>query len=588
MEILNSLSLVKSGFVSSKDDEVCDFLFDFFTLNPLTLEGELKTNIFFEKQLKEEKISKIITKSNFGCLKNALDKYNFFTVCLSANFVNNHLKRKYNELLNEKLLEINKLNFLIQKLDFQEDFKSKFSKFIFNIEYLLSNLSSRTIFTLKSDLKWFQKDADFKLTGNDEKDNLINSYFKCAKSLIDCIANINKAKYFDETYLTIGRNGNYCLMFVKNVSVSCKSKKIGKYDKSFFQKQVLIDSRQICGTFDSLSTILSDLNLNDLFKTTIFDENSLSKEKTDIIRNCFVKFKIEDSLFKANNAGSIQASSIVRNIRVYFNLYCAYICYYRSYGINILYEDIIKTLSEQPFAHISLLNKNDKDKTSIVQNHSKNECINYFSCDTTFVYGVSQMFVVPNAKHYTDYELESIFNNHEFRYLAKENNETILSSIIYYGLCLRAHIRLQEKVSMLSRINRKYRRMFFIHNLQKDFSICESIYRTDSIYSKQERSELCVIVANNLLVSKYEKISDHLTEHIWQEANTTNSKLSMISSVFQTTVSIIGALVCAAVGLIFCYRCFFNSKDNITNIVVVVLAIIGIIAIVLLNKIKRK
>lgn len=581
---------------------------------------DFNDKIFYKSQLREPKEFEKISSFNEYKKNNV----SFYFLSLKTEYLNKYILEKFKKSFCNNLSLLNTLKNSLSEFDF--DKKSiVFASTMSLINQFLSFLDKDTI-PSKFEFNKFEIDRK-KLEIINETNNSRNISAKAVKCISNCLQvlktlifeykfiNIYKEMAIDACYLTLGKCNVYNLTLVSHVDCTENDDNIPDYkNKKDFCNHVKSKATSVSGFIDNFSSLYNYIDLNEFFelKEKIFNGISNNKNNhtiSDINRFCFSRFSIS---YKSLNSYLITGNEqLLTSLKTYYNVFSAYLTFYRSYGVGVVYDDVVSQLELDSFNRISLGKQKDR---KIIENLENNECINYFIDQTTHVYSVAQAFtqdlstdeleikkkystfvkeklINPKVTIFEDFRkicLTQKINNHEYRYYANELGLTLLSNIIYYTMCNSVYFDLQTYVENIENKKSKISRLFYIHEAEKRFANAESIYKSNSIYSKLDKENISDIVSNNLNINKHIKLNDDLTKHFWQEANTSNGKYGTILSFLSTVTTLVSTITLAVLSIL----CFVNYKiynsDTISKISYVsILLLLLILIISLICKAKK-
>lgn len=614
MEILNKIYVIRSSKCSLEDksnilDKISrskdikekispNFLDDIFYKTQLRVDSDFERILSFDGEINKKAKANIVSL-NVEELKLAISKkarihlqchLNEFNKVI--NIFNLISKNENNPIIKETKELVNIFNGLINE---------KASKLKFNY----CEQKRKTI-----ELLCETRQSRFLSARNRE---LILEILKIMKIIINDfkISSNYKKIRINSAYLVIGKTGFYSLILKNNKKISEKDNKIITASHDNLIKSVYENSKKICGLFDSTSSLFTYIDLNEYFgfEEPLFQQidNDSKSQTNNVLRLCFAKFSVAynkqlDDLFK----NELDRSAL-KKLKDYYNLYSAAITYYRSYSVDVLAEELGRISEFSNTYNVSIENISG----SFIKNYEKNECINFLIDDTTFVYAVSQSFTQDirlkiekmnkSYKTMSNYGIENInydvyrrryltaeINSHEYRYYAEELAMTVLSSLIYFSMCLKSYYYLQIKAEEISRIKNMIYRLFKIHKCQKLYSEIESCYKADSIYSKIDKQRVSNVVCDQLHVSAQFQMANDVSTHLWHEANTSNGKYGDILSFCSFLLSLISVVVCGVTSFL-CLTIYNAKSASILNeILIACLSLLPVIILLMFGLRKKK
>lgn len=603
MKIENQLYLTRCSTISISLDKLIKLL-SRNNDNNSKISNYTDANIFYDKQLRNPNdFHKVKSFNEIG-----LVTHSFLIISLDPDLISSHIIKNAKDSYHSGLMSLEK-----QKEKIDQNYSDKKSFVYQSICKLIEKFEQITKISdpkkVKEELLVFESDRK-NLEIVNELNNLRNTTEIERKLISNCLHILKTISYeyklvfiykkvsVDSCYLTLGRHKIYNLTFSSHNSFSCDDSEVGDYNqKSSFCNQVSKETKKTFGILDNMSSLYKYVKLNEFFNLEkeyfLLLKNNSNNTNSDIYRFCFTKYQI--SYKSINSSLALKQTGNLQNLRFFFNLYTSHIAYYRSYCIDVLYDDLI---SRKNITNLSQLSLNNLDKDEhIVKNHENNECTNFFIDGTTYIYAVSQAFnqdliaEEENIKtsysylkkkdiineNYEDYKKKMLIlkiNNHEYRYYASELGLTILSNIIYYSMCNRAYFECQINVEKIERIKLKTIRLFSIHEAEKEFANIESIYKPNSIYSKSDKENISRIVAESMHTNAKLHLNNDITKDFWQEANTSNGKYSAIISLFSLLLSIISLVVSGIISVLCFINFHFFDSDTIIQIISIIFFIL--------------
>lgn len=539
MKIENDLSVNKSFTYSIVYRDLLNSIFD----SQEVVISETEHDLFQNSQIRNDELFLFYDSGKRGICSH-------FEIAKAKKFVIFSLSE---EKLNKHIRE----NIRLLKDYFQEISKSFAKKFD------LSSVDAQNVHFLRALFKLFKKETLTPIQINEARECLDrirlekrletkdangNTLFVDQDLLERLKISLVEIPEIEKAYLIVGpyQVGNICLTSksVCDLNVNVLSE-IGLCEN--------VTNKKACetnGKINLLTKLLEFVDLNKLFRfdnifSLVGKHQPYNPNKNSVSKNIFSKFTISPNEIELCK----KQSRFIGVVKAIFNYYGIFLSYQKTLSIS----EIAKTV-EPFFSEINITNlsyrSDDDDKEKIIVNHSDKSVENLFiNEDNTFLGVIEDLGVISNCQPILlENQLQKHIENHSYRYNSRFNYLVSLSSSIYFSMSIEAYKLFKIELDYSVRKTFFLRRIPTIHRLSALYTNVVDIYGCDCLYVKSERARIFDALCASSVCSKMRKNIDKLSEGLWREINTLNSRVFPIVQILISLLTVFATIfVCKTV-----------------------------------------
>ena len=361
---------------------------------------------------------------------------------------------------------------------------------------------------------------------------------------------LNETPDVEEAYLIVGpyQVGNICLMSksLKDLNI----KVLSNIDTC--QKATNMKACEVNRKINRLTKLLEFIDLNGLFKfnnvfSLIGKHQRFNPNKNNVSKNIFSKFTIPQSEIELCSS----RPSYIGVIKTIFNHYGIYLSYQKTLSASEIFKAVLPFFTEKNITNLCYRSPfTDGDDNKIIVNRSDKSIENLFINESnTFLGVIEDLGVINNCQSIFDQnQLQKHIENHSYRYNSRFNYLVSVSSNIYFSMSIESYKLFKIELDYSVRKTFFLARMQMIHRLSALYTNVVDVYGCDSLYVKSDRDYIFKNLCDSSLCAKMRGNIDKLSEGLWREINTLNSRVFPVIQILISLLTIVATIfVCKTI-----------------------------------------